>query len=66
MNKIPEKKYYLINKYIKLFDYSLLQFPSIICQCKNVIRENNDFVIPFFMITNQKFTGTKLVWIHHI
>ena len=43
----------------------LLQFFRIDFQSDRTVGENDDFIIAPFVITNEKLTSTKFVWIHH-
>ena len=43
----------------------LVQLDSIAFQCKNVVREDDDFIISSLVISYQKLTGSELVGVDH-
>jgi len=46
--------------------HQLVEFDGIVLEGKHVIREDDDFVISAFMVTDQELTGLELVGVHRI
>ena len=39
---------------------------SISFQCKHIVREDDNLIIPLLMVSDKKLTGSTFVWVHHI
>lgn len=46
--------------------YILVEHDCIMLQGEDIVREDDDFIISMFMVTDQKLASTELVWIHPI